>query len=264
MKRLTGSLLAIGLFLTASVLIAANIPEFRLASAKILVGDSSNLGQPVTMSGAATISNTGALTLATNGILSASLDKSVLQVTNCQLNVTQLEALRATPVTCIPAPAAGFAIVVHKAALFFDVTTTGETITGNNDDLAIEYSGGQDIMVIGTTGVIDQATDQLRIAYPNFQETVAAAANTACNTTCLGTGGACIAGWDQGTTVNVNCGSALADTCRCQGMVTPVTAQAVQLFNNGGGEWSAGNAANTLSIRMWWSLVPTVAFSSGG
>ena len=35
----------------------------------------------------------------------------------------------------------------------------------------------------------------------------------------------------------------------------------IQLLNTGGGEWGGGNAANSISVRVWYSVVPTVAFS---
>lgn len=35
---------------------------------------------------------------------------------------------------------------------------------------------------------------------------------------------------------------------------------AIELFNTGG-DWGGGNAANTMSIRVWYSVVPMVAFS---
>ncbi|MCZ6688248.1 MAG: hypothetical protein O7H41_01390 [Planctomycetota bacterium] len=42
-------------------------------------------------------------------------------------------------------------------------------------------------------------------------------------------------------------------------IVTPNVA--VEIFNNGGGEFGGGNAANTLSVRVWYSTVDTVPFS---
>ncbi len=35
----------------------------------------------------------------------------------------------------------------------------------------------------------------------------------------------------------------------------------VVIFNTGDGEWGGGNAANTMSFRVWYSVVDTVAFS---
>ncbi len=44
-------------------------------------------------------------------------------------------------------------------------------------------------------------------------------------------------------------------------VVIPDVAAAVEIFNTGNGEFGGGNAANTLSVRVWYSVVDTVAFS---
>ncbi len=44
-------------------------------------------------------------------------------------------------------------------------------------------------------------------------------------------------------------------------LVTPVANSAVQLKNSGDGEFGGGNAANTFSIRVYYSIVDTVAFT---
>ncbi len=35
----------------------------------------------------------------------------------------------------------------------------------------------------------------------------------------------------------------------------------IHIQNKGSGEWGGGNSANTMSVRLWYSTVPTVAFS---
>lgn len=52
------------LLLSAGVLIAANAPDLRLASGKLLVGNSSGIAAPVTISGDLTVSNTGVAAVA--------------------------------------------------------------------------------------------------------------------------------------------------------------------------------------------------------
>ncbi len=37
--------------------------------------------------------------------------------------------------------------------------------------------------------------------------------------------------------------------------------EALEIFNTGDNEWGGGNAANTMSFRVWYSIVPAVAFS---
>lgn len=44
-------------------------------------------------------------------------------------------------------------------------------------------------------------------------------------------------------------------------VVVPDVNAAVQIFNTGDGEWGGGNAANTMSVRIWYSVMETVAFS---
>ena len=72
--------------------------------------------------------------------------------------------LRATPVSLVPAPGAGKAIVVNRVSFVFDVTTTA--YTEDADNLAVEYSGGADILTVEMTGFIDQTTDQVRVVSP--------------------------------------------------------------------------------------------------
>ena len=44
-------------------------------------------------------------------------------------------------------------------------------------------------------------------------------------------------------------------------VLVPDVNAAVEIFNTGDGEWGGGNAANTMSIRIWYSVIDTVAFS---
>lgn len=44
-------------------------------------------------------------------------------------------------------------------------------------------------------------------------------------------------------------------------LTTPVANEAVQLKNNGDGELGGGNAANTLSVRIRYRVIPTTAFA---
>lgn len=45
------------------------------------------------------------------------------------------------------------------------------------------------------------------------------------------------------------------------GVSTPVANSAVRLQNNGDGEFGSGNAANTLSVRVIYRVVPALAFA---
>lgn len=131
------------------------------------------------------------------------------QVKTTKIAHAAILTLRATPVTLVPAPGAGKAINVKAVHLVFDVTTTAYTESADN--LAVEYSGGADILTIETTGFLDQTTDQVRTVSP------------------------------------------------AEALFTPVANEAVQLFNNGDGEFGAGNAANTLSVTVEYDVISTVA-----
>jgi hypothetical protein len=87
------------------------------------------------------------------------------------------------------------------------VTTTSTTAVDTFDFGAIDVVGN-DIELDGTFTVLGSGA--------TIGWTIANAANTACTTTCAGTG-SCVVGFDAGTTAFVACASALADTCTCAG-----------------------------------------------
>lgn len=134
-----------------------------------------------------------------------------LSFKDTQLTHALLGALRAAPQTLIPAPGAGLANMLVSVFLAFDVTTTAYTESADN--IAIEYSGGTDLLVVETTAFIDQTTDQFR-----FQS-------------------------------------------MAEAVYTPVANEAIRALNNGDGEFGSGNAANTLSIRCYYHVIPMAAFS---
>ena len=134
-----------------------------------------------------------------------------LNFADVQLTNAQMLALRATPVTLVPAPGAGWAIVPDKVHMFFD---RAAAYTETADNLVIEYASGADIMTVETTGFIDQATDQVRLQAPAY------------------------------TT-----------------LFTPVANSGVRIANSGDGEFGGGNAANTVSIRVYYHVVPAAAFN---
>lgn len=127
-----------------------------------------------------------------------------------KLTDTQIKALRATPQTLVPAPGAGYGNMLASILMHFDVTTTA--YSESSDNIAVEYSGGTDLLVLEMTGFIDQTSDQTR-----FQS-------------------------------------------MAEAVYTPVANEAIQLFNNGDGEFGSGNAANTLSVRAYYHMIPMAAF----
>ncbi|CAB4166856.1 hypothetical protein UFOVP1383_27 [uncultured Caudovirales phage] len=80
------------------------------------------------------------------------------------LTNAQIKALRATPIALVPASGAGRAIIVEAVDLILDAATAAYTETADN--LAVEYSGGTDILTIETTGLVDQASAELRTVAP--------------------------------------------------------------------------------------------------
>ena len=94
-----------------------------------------------------------------------------LNFADVQLTNAQMLALRATPVALVPAPGAGWAIVVDKVHMFFDRAAAYTTL------------------------------------------------------------------------------------------FTPVANSGVRIANSGDGEFGGGNAANTVSIRVYYHVVPAAAFN---
>lgn len=154
----------------------------------------------------------GTAKIAANAVTSAKLDENLRQRAVVQLTNAQVLAVRATPITLVAAPGANKAIVVEEVHMVCDAAAGAYTETADN--LAIEYSGGTDILTVETTGFLDQAAVGARWARP-----------------------------------------AIA-------LTTPVANEAVQISNNGDGEFGGGNAANTLSVEVIYRVVDTVAFSS--
>lgn len=112
---------------------------------------------------------------------SGSDDQIVAQTSNgialknkCEFHLTtiktvtsaQVLALNATPITIIPAPVTGYAIVVNKVIIRHGTGTAYAGIAAG-EDLVLKYtnaSGAQCSAVIETTGFLDQTTAQIRCA----------------------------------------------------------------------------------------------------
>lgn len=81
------------------------------------------------------------------------------------LSAAQVDSLFTTPVTVIPAPGAGYAIVVERVHAYLVAGTAFAGIAAG-EDLVLKYTnaaGAQASGVIETTGFLDQATVQNRV-----------------------------------------------------------------------------------------------------
>ncbi len=81
----------------------------------------------------------------------------------------ELLALNATPKTLVAAPGSGFALIFKGALLFYDYGTAVYDGIAADEDLAVKYTGttGEQLAEVEATGFLDQATNQLRWAYPH-------------------------------------------------------------------------------------------------
>ena len=150
----------------------------------------------------------------TNGaVMAALLEADLLRYVDVQLTNVQVKALRATPITLVAAPGVNRAIIVREVYAVCDSAAGAYTETVNN--FAIEYSNGNDILVVEATGWIDQTSVNLRLKRPDY------------------------------TTAEF----------------IPTVNQAVQVKNNGAGEIDGGHSNNSLSWRVWYSVVDTAAFT---
>ena len=93
---------------------------------------------------------------------SDNMTPSMLKYIDVTVTVAEIKALAATNKELVPATeaGAGFAIIPVAASLRF--TAGSEVLTESADNLALRYSASTELMVIESTGFIDQATDQNR------------------------------------------------------------------------------------------------------
>lgn len=77
-----------------------------------------------------------------------------------RLTNAQVKALRATPLSLIPAPPANQVIIVEEVFVVSSTVTTAWTESADN--IVVEYTDGTDIVEIETTGFLDQVGVQIR------------------------------------------------------------------------------------------------------
>lgn len=100
-----------------------------------------------------------------NGIALAKKFEKSLTITK-KITSAQVLALFTTPVSVIPAPGAGYAIVIHRLIIKHGAGTAYAGIAGG-EDLVLKYknaAGAEVSLEIETTGFLDQTTAQIRMA----------------------------------------------------------------------------------------------------
>ncbi len=114
--------------------------------------------------------------IANNAITVAKISNSLLKYTDVTLTAQQIKALRATPITLIPATEAGAGYAIVPIAVVLNLNAGTEVLSETVDNLAIKCSTTE-IFDIETTGFIDQLTDQNR-----YQEKAEAVMTPVANT----------------------------------------------------------------------------------
>ena len=135
-----------------------------LASANLLVGNASNVPVSVAMSGDTTIDNAGAVTIGAEKVTSTKLDVATVKYAAVEISSAEILALYTTPKGLVAAPGAGKILEFISLLLAYDYGTVAYTI-GTATNLQVKYtdaSGAAVSVTQAVTGMIDQATDQLR------------------------------------------------------------------------------------------------------
>lgn len=192
----------------------AALTDFK-TSGQVLAGNGTTaISAPLTGDVTATHSGGNLVTAIGAGkVLSSMVEESLIRYADVQLTNAQMLALRASPITLVASPGANKALLVH--GVYGVYTYAVAAYTESADNIAIEYAGGTDVVVLETTGWIDQAASSNRFIRP-----------------------------DQSTAA-----------------VTLVANEAIRAFNNGDGEFGGGNAGCSLSLRVYYSVVDTIAFT---
>jgi hypothetical protein len=96
-----------------------------------------------------------------NGWRQMTSGKDGEQCVTVTLTSAQVKALKATPITLVPAPGADLAVVPTRINLVVNYGGTN-AFTEAADDLSIGYATGAELLEIESTGLIDQTNDEWR------------------------------------------------------------------------------------------------------
>lgn len=130
-----------------------------------------------------------------NGSLKQKIDSRDL-VAVVTLTSAQIKALRATPITLVPAPKTGYVNVLVQACLKLKYGGTN-VFTETADNLAIRFTDGSGAIVsqtIETTGFIDQSANTETSCLPKIDAIVASSASAGAPLVLHNTGDGEIAG----------------------------------------------------------------------
>lgn len=125
-----------------------------LASGDVFVGSAGNVATGVTMSGDATMSNTGVLTIANNAITSAKMAANVLKYAQVSVTAAEFLGMYVTPKLLVAAAGANTQIVLHSAKILLDY---GTVQLANGGAVHIQYDST-------TLGAGTKATDTIAAA----------------------------------------------------------------------------------------------------
>lgn len=129
--------------------------EIALTSGQMLVGNGSNVGAGVAMSGDATMDNAGVVTL----------NSRLLRSATVTITSPQLLALFTTPITIVAAQGANTVIQIAETVIQYVYNSVVYTINGSTN-LTLNYTNAAGAAIsttLATTGLIDQASNQVRI-----------------------------------------------------------------------------------------------------
>jgi|ERR1041385_5316389 hypothetical protein len=114
--------------------------QIALANTKIIVGNSSGVGAAVTMSGDATLANTGAITVGANKITASKLQVDTLQYAQVTVPTASVLTLKDTPYQLVAAPGTG--LVVIPVALYATLTFNSAAYATDAAGFSVRYTNG--------------------------------------------------------------------------------------------------------------------------
>lgn len=135
--------------------VIAKLPASAASSGKILVGDGADI-EAVSVSGDATLSSAGAISLAVTQV----------KYTKVAVSSAELLAINATPKTIVAAPGAGYTTIVHRALLVLNYNSAAYV---NNGILGLYETNAAGALLTGTltlASFLGQTADTQKELHP--------------------------------------------------------------------------------------------------